>query len=172
MLKFPVDDKKTRQELAAVDGILVVQVQRRYRGTAGLFISWGVLARQARKNARVVGSSGLEIRYENDLGRSHPKQLQGWLMPGNAISGYRSNWLPAEKPPGMVATVTRDTGDDRGHRRQTHSHRSVGDPGYCQPRYRNHGQPPGVQSLRPRGSTTDTGCQLNRAYSVLSRFDL
>jgi len=171
LLKFPVDDKKTRQELAAVDGILVVQVQRRYREDGRFIHLLGSLSPASpEENARVVGSSGLEIRYENDLrARSHPKQLQRVVdAMGNAISGIPLKLASSRKAARDVVTTI-----DRGIQEMTEDivdrHIRTGAVVILDIASRDilaMVSRPAYNPYDPESYTTDTGCQLNRALTA------
>ena len=77
LISTRVNNQRVRQELASIEGILVTQVQRRYREDGRFIHLLGNLSPPGSGGkARVVGSAGLEVRYEDDLqARSHPNQL-------------------------------------------------------------------------------------------------
>jgi len=104
LLKTPISDQKTRQELASIDGILVAEVQRRYREDGRFVHLLGNLGPPGTgEEVRVVGKAGLEIRYEDDLrARSNPKQLV------TVVDGL-GNPIPGISPKMMATTTeTRD----------------------------------------------------------------
>ena len=93
LIKTPVNDQRVRRELGSIEGILVTQVQRRYREDGRFIHLLGNLGPPGPDGkARVVGSAGLEIRFESDLkARSNPEQLVTVVDGlGNPIPGLSS----------------------------------------------------------------------------------
>jgi len=77
MLQTPVRDEKTRQELGSIPGVLVTAVERRYREDGSMIHLLGNLGPPGLgSQARVVGTAGIESRYEADLrARTSPNQV-------------------------------------------------------------------------------------------------
>ncbi len=171
LLKFPVDDKKTRQELAAVDGILVVQVQRRYREDGRFIHLLGSLSPAGpEENARVVGSSGIELRYEDELrARSHPKQVLRVVDAlGNYIPGIPLKLASNRKAARDVVTTI-----DRTIQEMTEDivdrHINTGAVVILDIASRDilaMVSRPAYNPYDPDSYTTNTGCQLNRTLSA------
>ncbi len=168
LLKFPVDDKKTRQELAAVDGILVVQVTRRYREDGRFIHLLGSLSPTGpEEKARVVGGSGLEIRYEDDLRAcSQPKHLLRVVDAlGNTIPGIPLKLAANPKAARDVITtidrrlqvMTEDIVD-----RHIHTG-AVVILDIASRDILTMLSRPTYNPYNPESYVTDTGCQLNRA---------
>ena len=108
LLRTPVNDNKMRQELAAIDGILVAQVERRYREDGRFIHLIGNLGPPGPNDkARVVGKAGLEIRYEDELrARSNPNQLVTVVDGlGNPIPGISPKLAATKTEIGDVVTT-------------------------------------------------------------------
>ncbi len=92
LLKLPINEEKTRRELNTINGILVVQVPRRYEEDGTLIHLLGNLGPGQDEKARVVGTGGLESRYEEDLkARATPSQI-------NIIVDGLGNPIPGLSP--------------------------------------------------------------------------
>jgi len=171
LLKFSVDDKNTRQRLAAVEGILVAQVQRRYREDGRFIHLLGSLSPAGpQENARVVGSAGLELRYEDELrAGSHPKQVLRVVDAlGNSIPGIPLKLASNRRTARNVVTTI-----DRTIQEMTEDivdrHVNTGAVVVLDIASRDilaMVSRPAYNPYDPESYTADTGCQLNRTLTA------